>query len=106
MTIVWPTAPIRSLRIAAAALVELGEGVVEKEERWHPAAGGDQLRLGEQEREHGEPLLALRAERAEIAVAGADRDLVEVRAGTRRARARCRGRAAASSAAIVGGSAS
>ena len=41
----------------------------------------DQLGLGEEERENGEPLLALRAERAEVAVAGADRDLVEVGAG-------------------------
>ena len=57
----------------AAALVELGERVVEEQQRRHAAALGDQLRLGEEEREDGEPLLALRAERPEVAVAAPDR---------------------------------
>ena len=47
--------------------VELGEHVVEQEERREAAAVGDQLRLGEEEREHREPLLALRAEAAQLA---------------------------------------
>ena len=53
-----------------AARVELGEHVVEQQERRDPAPLGEQLRLGEQQREHGEPLLALRAEAAQVAVAG------------------------------------
>ena len=40
---------------------------------------GDQVGLGQQEREDGEPLLALRAEAAQVAGARDDRDLVEVR---------------------------
>ena len=43
------------------------------------AAVGDQLGLGEQEREHGEPLLALGAEAAKLARAGGEDDVVEVR---------------------------
>ena len=54
---------------AAARGVELGEHVVEEEQRREAAAVGDQLRLGEQEREHREPLLALRAEAAQVAAA-------------------------------------
>ena len=48
---------------AAAALVELRERVVEEEQWRHAAALSDQLGLGEEEREDGEPLLTLRAER-------------------------------------------
>ena len=43
----------------AAVAVELGEGVVEQQERRHTDLLGQQLRLGEEEREHREPLLAL-----------------------------------------------
>ena len=49
---------------AAAALVELREHVVEQQERRRGPALGEQLRLGEEQREHREPLLALRAEAA------------------------------------------
>src|SRR6202035_5821341 len=39
--------------------------------------------LGEQERQNGQPLLALRAEAAEVAAVSGDEDVVEMRAGTR-----------------------
>ena len=58
------------------------------------AALGEQLRLGEQEREHGEPLLALRAEAAQVAVAReqiATSSRCGPSAGRRRARGRARG---------------
>ena len=63
VTTVWPAAAIRSPSDAPAAGVELREHVVEQQER----PNGQQLRLGEEQREHREPLLALRAE------TGADR---------------------------------
>ena len=66
---------------AAAARVELREHVVEQEQR----ADGQQLRLGEEQREHREALLALRAELAQVAVAARDEDVVEMRAETGRA---------------------
>src|SRR5579884_2408626 len=68
---------------AAAAGVELGEDIVEQQKRRDPAALGEQLRFGEQQREHGETLLALRSEDAEVAAAGADEDVVQVRSGAR-----------------------
>src|SRR4029078_5800762 len=43
---------------------------------------GEHLGLGEQERQHGHPLLTLRTVRAEVAVAGEDAYLVEVRPRT------------------------
>ncbi len=49
-----------------------------------PARLREQLRLREQQREHGHALLALRPVRAELALAGSDPDLVEVRARARR----------------------
>ena len=52
---------------AAAARVELREHVVEQQQRGR----GQQLGLGEQEREQREPLLALRAEAAQLAAAAA-----------------------------------
>ena len=73
-------AATRAARIRRRLGVELGEHVVEQEQRRDAAALGDQLRLGEQEREHGEPLLALRAEAPQLARAGGDDDVVEVRA--------------------------
>ena len=85
VTIVCPIGADSLTQRAAAALVELRERVVEEQERRHAAALADQLGLGEEQREHGEPLLALRAERAEVAVAAPDRDLVQVRAGAGRA---------------------
>ena len=85
MTIVCPIGADSLTQRPAAALVELRERVVEEQQRRHAAALADQLGLGEEEREDGEALLALRAERAEVAVAAADRDLVEVRADAGRA---------------------
>src|SRR5205807_8757459 len=55
---------------------------IEQKQRRHAAALGDQLRLGEQQREHCEPLLALRAEAAELAAAGGEHHVVEMRAGS------------------------
>src|SRR5581483_2451973 len=60
---------------AAAAGVELREDVVEQEQR----ARRGELRLREQQREQHEPLLALRAEAAQVAAAGRDAYVVEVR---------------------------
>src|SRR5581483_7201938 len=62
---------------APAGRVELGENVIEQQERRDAGALGEQLRLGQEERE---PLLALRAEGPEVAPAGEDRDVVQVRA--------------------------
>ena len=45
----------------------------------------DQLRLGEKESENREALLALRAERAQVSITGANSDLVEMGSGTCRA---------------------
>jgi len=70
---------------AAAALVELRERVVEEQQRRHAASVSDQLCLGEEKRQDGEALLALRAERPQVAVAALDADLVEVRADAGRA---------------------
>ncbi len=76
---VWP-APAQPLRQRAApALVELREHVVEQQERRRRAALGEQLGLREQEREHGQPLLSLRAVAAQVAPAGGDPDVVQVR---------------------------
>ena len=47
-----------------------------------PPLLGDHLRLGEQEREHGQPLLALGAEAPQVPLSRADRDVVEVRPET------------------------
>ena len=66
---------------AAAAGVELREHVVEEEKRRR----GQQLGLGQQQREHGEALLALRAELAQVAVAARDRTSCEMRAEPGRA---------------------
>ena len=56
------------------------------------AAQVEQLRLGEEQREHGEPLLALRAELAQVAAAARDQHVVEVRArGPSTPRSRSRG---------------
>ena len=60
----------------AAARVELGEHVVEQQERRHARPLRDGLRLGEQQREHGEALLALRAVQAQVAVVGEHLDVV------------------------------
>ena len=65
------------------------------------SSGGavEQLRLREQQREHGQPLLALRAELAQVAVAARDQHVVEVRAERRSSpRSRSRARRASSSA--------
>ena len=87
---------------AAAARVELRQHVVEQEQRAH----GQQLGLGQDQGEHREPLLALRAEPAQIAVAARHQDVVEVRArGRSSPRSRSSG-SRASSCSTVGASAS
>ena len=65
---------------AAALRIELGQDVVEEQERRIGPPCFDQLRLGEQEREDGGALLALGAERAQVAVSGGDRHVVQMRA--------------------------
>ena len=64
----------------AASRVELREDVVEENERRRAPLLGDHLRLGEQEREHGQALLALGAEAPQVPLSRADGDVVEVRA--------------------------
>ena len=76
---VCPRPLSRSARSAAPSLVQLREHVVEQKKWRRRAAVGDQLRLREQEREHGQPLLSLRAVAAQVAPAGADPDLVQMR---------------------------
>ena len=86
---------------AAAARVELGEHVVEQQQR----RAASELRLGEQQREQREALLALRAEAPQVAARpAAMRDVVEVRAEPGRRRGAGRRSSRASSAAAVGGS--
>ena len=95
-------APRRSEQPAAVG-VELGERVVEQQERRDAALGGEELGLGEEQREHGDPLLSLRAERAEVAVAG--EQATSSRCGPRPVVPRSRSRASrASSASRDGGS--
>ena len=80
VTSVWPRRAEAVAEDAAAVGVELRQGVVEQEERRHADLRGEQLGLGEEERQDGHPLLALRPVGPQIAVAGEDPDLVEVRA--------------------------
>ena len=54
-----------------AGRVELREHVVQEHERRRAPLLGDHLRLGEQEREHGQSLLPLRAEAPKLALSGA-----------------------------------
>ena len=65
---------------AAPFGVELAEDVVEKEKRRLAPAIRQKLRLGKDEREDGRALLSLRAEAAQLAAAGGDRRVAEVRA--------------------------
>ena len=65
--------------------IELGEHVVEQQQRPRPAPFLEQLRLAEQERQHRQALLALRTERPQIALAGKDADVVQMRAEAGRA---------------------
>ena len=106
VTIVCPTAPIRSLRIRRRLSSSSESASSRSSEGRHPAAVGDQLGLGEEQREHGEALLALRAERAQVAVARSGSRSRRDEGRRRSCRARCRGRAAPRAAVIVGGSAS
>src|SRR5262249_59607162 len=79
------TAPLHPLREHTPAVrVELGENVVEQEERRESATLGDQLSLGEQQGQHSQPLLALRAETAQVAAGARQDDVVEVRPEPRR----------------------
>ncbi len=102
MTRLWPT-PADSLRQRAPPrLVELGENVVEEEDR-RDGTLGEQLRLAEQEREDRHALLALGAEAAQVTVAGENRDVVQMRAEPRIApRSRSRWSRASSSSALGG----
>ena len=52
------------------ALVELGEDVVKKEQRRRGTAFGQERSFGEDQREDGQALFALRAEAAQVAVVG------------------------------------
>ena len=52
---------------AAPRLIELRETVVQKQTRLHVAAVGEQPRLREKQGKHRQPLLALRAETAQVA---------------------------------------
>ncbi len=79
MTSAWPSAADTCGEDPAAVGVELGEHVVEQEERRDPGAVGDRLGLGEQQGEQSEPLFALGAEAAQIAVTGHEHDVVEMR---------------------------
>src|SRR5439155_18738123 len=64
----------------APAKVELREYVVEQEQRRRV----EQLCLREQQREHRQPLLALRAELAQVEIAARDQHVVEMRTETGR----------------------
>ena len=81
---VCPCPANRSREGRAPALVELGEDVIEQEQRRRGAPFGQERRLGEDQREDREALLSLRAEAAQVAVVRADLDVVQVRAETRR----------------------
>src|SRR5439155_18718299 len=62
--------------------IELRENVIEKKEWRRAGPVDDQLRLREQQPQDGQPLIALRAERRQIASVRDDADLVQVGAGT------------------------
>jgi len=64
--------------------IELRENVVQEQQRPRASALLQKLGLAEQESENREALLALRAERAQVALAREDPDVVEVRAQARR----------------------
>ena len=80
-----PRAPHALGKDPAAAGIELREHVVEQEKRRNTGAVDDGLRLGEEKRKQREPLLSLRAEAAQVAAAGNEHDVVEVRPERRRA---------------------
>ena len=64
----------------AAVGVELAHDVVEQHERHRVARRRERLALGEQQRQQRQPLLALRAVRAQLAPVAQQRDVVAVRA--------------------------
>ncbi len=97
---VWSRVVTAAASTAAAAGVELGEDVVEEQQRRR----GKELRLGEEQGEQGEPLLALRAEAPQVAPGGADLERRRDAGRARSCRARRRPRAGRSSAAVLGGS--
>ena len=70
---------------AAAVGVELGEDVVEQQQRPVPRRSASSSASAEQQREHREALLALRAEAAQVAAGRENADVVEVRPEARRA---------------------
>src|SRR5262249_35006483 len=63
----------------AAARVEFREDVVEQKKRRDARALLDRLGLGEEESKERQPLLALGAEAPEVAAAGGEDDVVEMR---------------------------
>jgi hypothetical protein len=68
----------------AAAIVELAKHVVEEEHRRLVAAITEHLRLGEQQREHGDALLSLRSEGTKVSRSRLDREVAKVRPGAGR----------------------
>ena len=80
MITAWPSPGQQPREYAAAVGVELGEYVVEQQQR----PRREQLRLREQQREHGQALLALGAELPQVARPARHLHVVEMRAGTGR----------------------
>ena len=67
----------------APLAVELGEDVVEQDERTRAGSVGEGLRLGQNERENRDPLLALRAVATQVTPVRLHPHLVEMWPGTR-----------------------
>ncbi len=86
VTSVWPSVAETLAEHAPAVGVELRQRVVEQQQRRHarPATASSSASASSSE-STAMPLLALRPERPEVAVAGEDADLVEVRAEPGRA---------------------
>ena len=78
----WPTPATRAARIRRRSGSSSDRTSSSRSSGGDAAAIDDQLGLGEEEREHGETLLALRAVAAQLARPDADDDVVEVRTET------------------------
>jgi hypothetical protein len=75
-----PTGPVKPTGKDRAALwIELGEDVVEQQQRAGFAPLRQEIGLCEQKRENRETLLTLRAEAAQVTSAGGDSNIVEMR---------------------------
>ena len=85
VTNAWGSSAIRRTRCAAPIRVELAEHVVEQEERRAAVELGQQVELGELERQDRRPLLAARREAGQVAAAELERHVVAVRPDERRA---------------------